>query len=312
MDQAKPAFKPRKVKKSEGKYRDRAAERRVGDPNDYAEVEAVLEEFEKRTADQDEDAVDEQRRYLGGDTDHSILVKGLDMALLQQNKAKAAMATDEDDSLEQAYIQASSEPTVPKKRTREDIIRELKEKRAQGGGVSTTPDEPSLNKGKFKPIGFKPIGSSGEQKEKKKKTKGEGERKKKKRKVEIPAEDKPKDTEAVSAPSMSPTAPNPNPPLSLNGPEEPEPPEDFDIFAGAGEYEGVDLGDDEEEENEKKAEEEDGPSGSLGPGRWFATDEQPNDPAKIADNPPLAGPSIPHPSALEEARLFLLSRSSLR
>jgi hypothetical protein len=33
----KPAFKPRKVNKEE-KYRDRAAERRTGEPNDYAQV----------------------------------------------------------------------------------------------------------------------------------------------------------------------------------------------------------------------------------------------------------------------------------
>lgn len=210
------------------------------------------------------------------------------MALLQQNKAKAAMATDEDDSLEQAYIQASSESTVPKKRTREDIIRELKEKRAQGGGVTATVKEPVLDKGKFKPIGFKPIDGSGESKEKKKtkKVKGEGERRKKKRKVEVVVEDKPKeDTDAVTVRSTQ-------PPPSLLEPEGPEPSEDFDIFAGAGEYEGVDLSDDEDERKEEKEdgqEEETGPSGSLGPGRWFITDEQPE-----ADNSHLA-------SALEQS-----------
>ncbi|KAJ3921787.1 hypothetical protein F5877DRAFT_7661, partial [Lentinula edodes] len=127
--------------------------------NWFGQVEAVLEEFEKRTADQDEHVIDEQRRYLGGDGEHSILVKGLDMALLQQNKAKAATATDEDESLEQAYTQSASEPIVSstKKRTREEIIRELKEQRAQRG-ESNLVEDPTLNKNKFKPIGFKPIG----------------------------------------------------------------------------------------------------------------------------------------------------------
>jgi len=39
VDTSQPAFKPRNVKKvQDSKYRDRAAERRVGDGNDYAHV----------------------------------------------------------------------------------------------------------------------------------------------------------------------------------------------------------------------------------------------------------------------------------
>lgn len=39
MDASQPAFKPRNMKKvQDSKYRDRAAERRVGDGNDYAHV----------------------------------------------------------------------------------------------------------------------------------------------------------------------------------------------------------------------------------------------------------------------------------
>jgi hypothetical protein len=54
-DASAPAFKPRKVKKKdEGPYRDRAEERRLGKANDYAQVEAVLEEFERRNADEDD------------------------------------------------------------------------------------------------------------------------------------------------------------------------------------------------------------------------------------------------------------------
>lgn len=51
-----PAFKPRNIKKDkdgdkkkkDAKWRDRAAERREGKEGDFADVEAVLKEFEKR------------------------------------------------------------------------------------------------------------------------------------------------------------------------------------------------------------------------------------------------------------------------
>lgn len=48
-----PAFKPRAVKKvstKEGAYRDRATERRLGKESDYAQIEALAEDFEKRAA----------------------------------------------------------------------------------------------------------------------------------------------------------------------------------------------------------------------------------------------------------------------
>jgi IK cytokine len=47
---SEPAFKPRKVKKASEAYRDRAEERRLGKEGDYAQVEAILEEFEKKNA----------------------------------------------------------------------------------------------------------------------------------------------------------------------------------------------------------------------------------------------------------------------
>ena len=76
-DPAKPAFKPRAVKKPDN-YRDRAAERRGGVAGDYAQVcyrcstveyklkivrnaliqvEALAEDFERRNADQDRKTV---------------------------------------------------------------------------------------------------------------------------------------------------------------------------------------------------------------------------------------------------------------
>jgi len=55
---SEPAFKPRKVKKASETYRDRADERRTGKEGDYAQVEAILEEFERRNADnEDREAV---------------------------------------------------------------------------------------------------------------------------------------------------------------------------------------------------------------------------------------------------------------
>ncbi|KAG6842667.1 hypothetical protein H0H87_011269, partial [Tephrocybe sp. NHM501043] len=59
IDASQPAFKPRKVKKTDGQYRDRAAERRGGEEGDYAQVEAVLEDFQKRSAGADKATVRE-------------------------------------------------------------------------------------------------------------------------------------------------------------------------------------------------------------------------------------------------------------
>lgn len=184
------------------------------------------------------------------------MVKGLDIALLEQNKARAAQTTgvDDDDSLEQAFQEVTTESSVPKKRTREDIIKELKEKRQQGGVEDVAKDEAVLleeakKAGKFKPIGFKPIGAPAEAKKKKKKTgeiEKDGGRKKKKRKVDAGNLDTRE--EEMPPPSIPVDISPPKPTVSEPEPE-PEPiPEDFDIFAGAEVYEGVDLGDDDEEE----------------------------------------------------------------
>ena len=68
--------------------------------------------------------VEEQRKYLGGDSQHTVLVKGLDFALLEQNRARVAAETaaTEDVSLEQAFLESAAQP---RKRTRADILREL-------------------------------------------------------------------------------------------------------------------------------------------------------------------------------------------
>ncbi|KAF8967607.1 RED-like protein N-terminal region-domain-containing protein [Flammula alnicola] len=314
VDASQPAFQPRNVKKTQdSKYRDRAAERRVGGGNDYAQVEAVLEEFEKKNADAEDKAkVEAQRKYLGGDSEHSILVKGLDFALLEQNKARSTLSSEDVDALDQAYLESSAhhEPTVPKKRTREDLIRELKEKRdpEKTGQVLTGSKsaeeesrllEEAKQKGKFKPIGFKPIGSFSDGKKKKADT-GVGEkRKKKKRKVD--GEDTSESTRDKTASTSMPPPPVPitSSTQKPRQPQQEEPlDEDVDIFAGAGEYEGIDIGDDDEDEDDGAArpiassnadleEGEEFSSSSSAPRRWILSDE----PEPIQANIPL--PSIP-------------------
>ncbi|KDQ61747.1 hypothetical protein JAAARDRAFT_66814 [Jaapia argillacea MUCL 33604] len=292
---AQPAFKPRKVNKS-SKYRDRATERRQGTGNDFAQVEALLEDFERQNADiEDKEAIEEKRQYLGGDSTHSILVKGLDYALLEQNKAKeAAVSSVADDlSLEQAFLDSASSAKVGgegKKRTRDEIVGELKKRRkglegdldldldldAKRRKVEQEEEERVEEEkrkslaatGKFKPIGFKPITSSTTDKPKNKKGKEpqDGEKKKRKKKKVVPevgsgpsvaTESKPvgKLEDKPQQPTSSTSPPQPTQPPAPRQPpiQEPQEPleEDFDIFAGAGDYTGIDLGSDSDSDPER-------------------------------------------------------------
>ncbi|KAF8634593.1 hypothetical protein AX17_004182 [Amanita inopinata Kibby_2008] len=333
---SQPAFKPRKVKKAiESKYRDRAAERRDGGGNDYAQVEAVLEEFEKRHVNNaNKNEVEQQRKYLGGDSEHSILVKGLDIALLEANKAKAALSTEDDETLENAFL-GNSPPTpqpitIPKKRTREELIRELKEKRGQvqnsgtGGPEGPVEEEAKLleeakKAGKFKPIGFKPIS---EEKPKKKKAKSEakdGERKKK-RKIDeavwhgqsavaegasTSRESGDRSSVTVSTESSAERVVKPISSTSKLPELEPEPmPDDFNIFADVGEYEGLDLGDEEDGEVDANAtppSKRDKIPSAMTSQRWIPMDEddtalEPSDHEPPASNLRSHSPArLPHP-----------------
>lgn len=77
---------------AEGGYKDRAALRRSGVDDEYKEVETLLTTWEEqaRAAGADDEEIEKQRAYLGGDATHSILVKGLDRALLAARKAELA------------------------------------------------------------------------------------------------------------------------------------------------------------------------------------------------------------------------------
>ncbi|KAI6041297.1 RED-like protein N-terminal region-domain-containing protein [Pisolithus marmoratus] len=338
---SEPAFKPRKVKKAEQKYRDRASERRTGVSNDYAEVEAILEDFQKRATREGKDVIEEQRKYLGGDSQHTILVKGLDMSLLEQNKARAAASAEEDDVLEQAFVEATSQVTEPvaesKKRTREDIIRELKAKRQNGqtdqppvGSSVKTIEEERLGleaakqSGKFRPIGFKPIGQ--EEKPKKSKVKNDKSGEKKRRKVDRDS----KQTGQDPDPGHEPRAPTTDKPPSADERhgllQEPEPgplDEDFDIFAGAGDYQGIPDDDDDNSDHDdegaprsadlslKSPEERSQPVQPV-KGGWFGDAErQPTPPLTV---PVLVPKSPPEEKVAEEeegGRLRGLESSAL-
>ncbi|WVQ94789.1 hypothetical protein IAU59_001871 [Kwoniella sp. CBS 9459] len=104
---AKPAFAPRQhQKKVESQYKDRAELRRTGADDEYRSVEKLLEDFEARkataTRPEELEELEKQRAYLGGDAEHSVLVKGLDYALLAARKAELAREEGEemDDELE--------------------------------------------------------------------------------------------------------------------------------------------------------------------------------------------------------------------
>jgi IK cytokine len=234
-------------------------------------------------------------------------VKGLDFALLEQNKARSLNSADDDESLEKAFLATSkgAPSTVPKKRTREGIIRELKEKRGskptEDSSMSKTAEQESRlleevkQKGKFKPIGFKPIGD-GDIKKKKKKVETErkdGERKKKKRKVEDASKDV--NGTAVDASGKGSMLPPPVPSKALETlpPAVSEPDsldEDFNIFADVGEYEGIGLESDDDD-NPKKSSDVDTPQEAEVPNihrQWIGT------------NDPESTPSVNPPESLQK------------
>ena len=245
--------------------------------------------------------VDEQRKYLGGDSEHSVLVKGLDFALLEQNKAKATATSnvEDDQALEQAFLGLDGGdpadvvgPTPrSKKKSRQDLIRELKGERRQ--------DEPTENKtaeagieeakkaGKFKPIGFKPIGGDSGGKKRKKEKDG-GEKKKKKRKVEE-VEDKPAEASSSTQPSATaiPVALTEQSKKLTPEPEHESLDPEFDIFAGVEEYIG-EIEDDEDGDKHPAAGGTRESSQEVDQSRrgWFDEQKSPTPPLREPTPPP--------------------------
>ncbi|XP_053574576.1 protein Red [Bombina bombina] len=91
------------------KYRDRAKERRDGVNKDYEETELISTTANYRavgpTAEADKSAAEKRRqliqesKFLGGDMEHTHLVKGLDFALLQKVRAEIANKEREEDDI---------------------------------------------------------------------------------------------------------------------------------------------------------------------------------------------------------------------
>ena len=102
----------------------------------HRQVEQLLEDFEKRKADavdrgEDVAKVEETRKYLGGDATHSVLVKGLDFALLAARKAELERqsgdrAEEELEEIERSMRDAESQPRKEPKKA------ESREKSAKG------------------------------------------------------------------------------------------------------------------------------------------------------------------------------------
>ncbi|WVF67192.1 hypothetical protein IAT40_001939 [Kwoniella sp. CBS 6097] len=246
---AKPAFAPRQhQKKVESQYKDRAEMRRTGVDDEYRSVEKLLEDFEARkataTRPEELEELEKQRAYLGGDAEHSVLVKGLDYALLAARKAELAREEGEemDDELEMlGQGLGKKEPKEGKK-----------EKKEEG-----------LGKG-FKSIAQRKAeaeAASGEKKKKKKKKKVKPEAEAESTARPIVADpistepDKPRDTKVGVQPPVKAEAilePKPKPTKAAPPPAEEE--DDDDIFGGVGEYNlggGAESDSDDDDDDEK-------------------------------------------------------------
>lgn len=232
---------------------------------------------------------------LGGDAHHTVLVKGeliatfldhlgivhhfthlliylsilpgLDFALLEQQKAKMSQGqAAADDDLESAFMEASV--PVPKKKTRDELVDELKQARSSASATYVTQDglERAKMAGKFKPIGApdKPIEKE-KTKRKKRANDGaeDGERKKKKRKVEsepaAEAQINRDNNDKLPGQKVFEETPSEDARITRVGSTKEKAPtllpidDDDDIFADAGEYQGLEVsdGDDDDEEEEK-------------------------------------------------------------
>lgn len=107
-------------------YRDRAAERRANETQDEGSTEDLLQPREQdETLDAKE--VYEQSKYLGGDVEHTHLVKGLDYSLLERvrtdlnNKAAQAEALLEEEEEEEE----DDDPTVEKNQEIDEALSKI-------------------------------------------------------------------------------------------------------------------------------------------------------------------------------------------
>ncbi|TYJ55210.1 hypothetical protein B9479_004144 [Cryptococcus floricola] len=249
--ESKPAFVPRQhlKKEQDSIYKDRAALRREGVNDEFKSVEKLLEDFEARkehaTAEELAE-IEKQRVYLGGDAEHSVLVKGLDYALLAARRAELAREQGEemDDELEAFQEQMKDKKPAKSK--------------AGKGKEEEKPQEEGLGKG------FKSIAQKQAEAEAAAAAPGDKKKKKKKKKVKTdPASAPIPDTTATpsSIPSKGATVEEPiKPPPKTPTPPPPESDDDDDIFGDAGEYDlaaaAGPVGSDSDSEDEKMDAEE--------------------------------------------------------
>jgi IK cytokine len=228
-----------------------------------------------------------------------------------------------DDDLESAFLEASI--PAPKKKTREELVKELKQARSSASAANVTQDGLDRAKiaGKFKPIGA-PDNPLEKSKTKKKKRAKDGEedrgRKKKKRRIEseptAEAQGNGNENDVTPEQKVSDEIPNEDDkttrlgPTKQKAPTPPPPDDDDDIFADAGEYKGLEISDEEEEDDKeerpktlsKPSGHHSPPAGSLSDKpihNWFGKPIEP-------DKPPV---SI-KPSSIAPAPVVSLSASS--
>ncbi|CAG8487599.1 7692_t:CDS:2 [Paraglomus brasilianum] len=89
-------IKPTPTSPPHNQYRDRAAERRENANPDYQDTEQILKAL-NQTETLASKTVYEQSKYLGGDTEHTHLVKGLDFALLTKVRNELSKEGQEDE-----------------------------------------------------------------------------------------------------------------------------------------------------------------------------------------------------------------------
>ncbi|KAH7070898.1 hypothetical protein BKA62DRAFT_734615 [Auriculariales sp. MPI-PUGE-AT-0066] len=224
-------------------------------------------------------------------------VKGLDLEAIERARARVT-EEDVDDLLEQTYKSkpdASSGPSTnvdpllgaSKKRTREEIVAALKNKRMK---TDNSTEQETLAKPDAKPVvlssKFKPIGAP----KAKAKTAAEVKLKKKTNVAPVPEIQASTSIQTtVPAPSTSRTAPTPTA-SALAEPEDDVDP-DADLFAEAGDYDA--FGDEDEDEDEGAS----GPSNPRrlsppadvpAPAKWFKMDED-HEPAAVSRPPEASG-----------------------
>ncbi|KAL7541286.1 hypothetical protein ACHAXR_010775 [Thalassiosira sp. AJA248-18] len=107
--------KEKKLQDAASEYRDRAKERREGNNLDYASLEGLAQQ----SGEDDRRRRAELSKYLGGDEEHTHLVKGLDKALAEKVRREEMFdgskeSGDLDQLLEDAYVHKQNQSNKPK------------------------------------------------------------------------------------------------------------------------------------------------------------------------------------------------------